>query len=554
MVRFAVTGTVVALLALTGCGGARQEREKKEQEAAAAEKKLAEGRAFLEGLESEKKLLATQLIEARTRLAESRTALRRTLAGAAYLAEQKGNALVLDEDMSAALEGFRLEDYGRQKDRDAIAELANLSLRDMVPCVRQDTQEESEEGCPPCEVAPFEDTCVGVESNRVSSPDWSCASVASTGEGLPPAAFCTSAFEHSAPQGGVASPYAERNLDTTLQVVRVAFVHQGKLHVSDYPAPDATLYNPPNVEPLVACTDETSRNRCIHECELNHGRYEDPCACEAPEVAPDWGGDGEPEEESDEPDEVREAREAAAAAEREAMEAQLRAEEARKEVEYQECLASCEPEREEEESAASDSAQEGGPQPTSTVVTARLLATPSPGIFLVSQELQVLGARKEVVETSPLTVVLKHTGLVALWRNTELPSEEELGELHEMGTMDVITQEAGKPVLVTLPGVEGTVLVGMREGRVRGYSFKAKPGEETMTTLDPAVVCAGVLAEPKRFPQGVQDACAKPPPAVAPAQADAGADAGAPEAPVDAGPPGEATDAGKASTPGEVSP
>ncbi len=421
MVRFAVTGALAALLALTGCGGAQQEREKKEQEAAAAEKKLADSRAFLERLEREKKLLATKLAESNTQLAESRGKLRRTLAGAAYLAaEQESGGLVLDVDMAAARDGFLLAEAARAKDHEAVSELAVRVLDDQRPCVRKPTEEEEPtEACPPCEVAPYEDACVGVETNRSSSPDWSCTTLARTGEGLPPTAFCTSVFQHPASTDNVVSSYSERELDTSLQVVRVAFAHNGQLQVSDYPPPYFSLYNPPNVAPLVRCGAETARNRCIHDCQESHGRYEDPCACAEP--SPEPVEDGETEEsfvEEEESDEVRQAREAAEAAEEEAAAAQERVAAAQRELQYQECLSSCEAGDTVEEAESGEAL----PQPTASVVSVRLESTPAPGIFVVSRELKVLGARQEVVESSSLTLVLRNPGLVALWKKKAPPA------------------------------------------------------------------------------------------------------------------------------------
>jgi hypothetical protein len=552
MVRFAVTGAVAALLALAGCGGARQEREKKEQEAAAAEKKLADGRAFLEQLEREKKLLATKLTESNARLAEARGRLRRTLAGAAYLAaEQESGTLVIDVDMAAARDGFLLEEAGRAKDHEAISELAVRVLDDQRPCVRKPTEEAEAEACPPCEVAPYEDACAGVEAHLSASPDWSCATLARTGEGLPPTAFCTSVFQHPAPGSTVASDYAERNLDTSLQVVRVAFAHNGQLHVSDYPSPEPSLYNPPNVGVLVQCGAETERNKCIYDCQVSHGRYEDPCACEEPSAEPEAEEASEEyPEEAEEPIEVRQARAAAEAAEAEAEEARERAAEAQRELQYQECLSSCEsPEAPEaEEPAPSDSEEAFEPRPTSTVVSVSLESTPAPGIFVVSRELKVLGARQQVVESSPHTLVLRHPGLVALWRK-QAPPDEELGSLEEVGRLDTVTTEAGKAALLSLPGVEGTALVGLLEGKVKAYAFTTKPGQEPVVALEPAAVCESVRAEPKRFLQGVQDACARLAPAPTVEVA-----AGTPEGPVDAGTPEGPADSGTAVAPGEVAP
>ncbi|HEX8700162.1 MAG TPA: hypothetical protein VF815_15055 [Myxococcaceae bacterium] len=548
MVRFAVTGAVAALLALSGCGGASPEREKKEQEATAAEKKLADSRVFLEQLEREKKLLATKLAESTAQLAESHGRLYRTLAGAAYLAVEKDNGgLVLDVDMAAARDGFLLEESARAKDLEAISELGARVLDDQRPCVRTAAAAGDEEtgACPPCEVAPFEDTCIGVEKNRSSSPDWSCATLARTGEGLPPTAFCTSVFQHPAPEGSVMSDYAERDLDTSLQVVRVAFAHNGQLHVSDYPPPELSLYNPPNVGPLAQCGVETARNKCIHECQVSHGRYEDPCACEEPspeppaeEERPEYAeGEGESYEEPEEPEEVREGRAIA-----EAEEA------AYAEEQYQQCLRACEGGDDievDDPEVVPPPGEVPPPEPTSSVVNVSLESTPAPGIFVVSRELKVLGARQEVVESSRLTLVLSHPGLVALWQK-KAPPEGALGKLEEVGQLDTVALDGGKAALVSLPGVEGSALVGLLAGKVTAYAFHTKPGQEPVVTLAPAAVCEAVRAEPKRFPQGVQDACAKLGVSAAPAAVDAGT----PEGPVDAGAPERPTDAGS----GEVAP
>lgn len=561
MVRFAVTGAVAALLALTGCGGA-QEREKKEQEAAAAEKKVAESRVFLEQLEREKKQLGTRLTEAQGKRTESRALLHRTLAGAAYLAaEQDNGGLVIDVDMASARDGFLLEEAARARDHDAISELATRALDDQRPCVRTPAQQAEAEAdtCPPCQVDPYEDVCVGVPTHFASTPEWSCATLARTGEGLPPTAFCTSEFQHPAPEGSVKSPYAERNLFTTLRVARVAFAHEGQLHVSDYPEPDRFLYNPPAVESRVLCERNTERNKCIYYCEVNHGRYEDPCACEEPsaEPSPEEESLGDAPDEEEEDPEVRKAREAAAEAEAEVGEARERAAEAQRELQYQECLSSCDAPfaPDVEEASPSDAAEDGEPRarPTATEVSVRLEATPAPGIFLVSRELRVLGAEREVLDTSSLTVVLRHPALVALWQKKPLP-EQELGGLEEVGAVDTVVTEGGKLSLVPLPGGEGTALVGLMEGQVKGYAFSAKPTREPVVALQPEAVCEAVSAEPKRFTQSFQEICAKltardtpEPPAGVP---EASADAGTPESPVDAGTPTSPADAG----PGEVAP
>lgn len=564
MGRLGVTGAVVALLVLSACGGAKQEREKKEQEAAAAEKKLPDARTFLEGLEREKKLLAAKRDEANARRAEVRGLYHRTLAGAAYLASEQGQDLPLDADMIAARDGFLLEEAARKKDRKALQELAATALDDLRPCVVSNESPETEEGCPPCEVAPFEDACISVERYRVPPPDWNCQTLARMGEGLPPAAFCTYSLRHSAPGADVDSPYAERDLSTQLQVVRVAFAHKGRLHVSDYPAPEPILYNPPNVEPLVACEAETDRNQCIHDCEVQFDRYDDPCACSEPE--PDaWSEptDYEAEGDEEEPEEVRQAREAAEAAQAEVEEAQARALEAEREFQYQQCLSVCDPEEVDDPEAPSEEGGEKAPVPASTQVIASLQATPAPGIFVVSRQLNVLGENEQVLEKELQTLVLRHPALVSLWQKEPLPDEDALKELEEVAALSDVLSEGGKPALAPLPGMEGPTLIGLEGGKVKALVFKTQPGQDPVVALEPQEVCAAMNADPKRFPEAFLKSCSQPAPAE---EADAGTPP-PPEAPADAGSAQEAeagtsqdagsaqeADAGTSQDAGEVSP
>ncbi len=502
---------VVALLALTACGS-NQEREKQARELAAAERKGVEARAFNEGLERERKLLAEKLQEAEARLAEIRREHHATLAAAAYLS---GHGVPFDEDMRAADNGFLLTEAVRQKDQKAIGELAARALEDARPCATAaEVEGEDASACGPCEVAPFEDTCADVETNVESSLEWSCAALARSVEGVPPAAFCTAALEHPAPGAGVDSPYSERRLPTSLQVVRIAFAHQGQLYVSDYPKPEPTLYNPPNVEPLVECKAETARNECIHKCEVRYDRYEDPCACETGDEPDDHEHDDSEEggEEDDVPAEVREARRAAAEAEAEAEAARQRAAEAQEEVEYQECLAACEPEKEEvAESAEDDENAETRVEPDAAAVTASLEATPAPGVFVVSRDVRaLLNEKKEVLQQEKGTLVLKHPGLVALWQKKALPDSDTLGAIEVVGALDEVRREGEKPSLAPLPGMEGPMLVGLRGGKVKAYAFKTQAGQEPVVELDGAAVCAALRTEPKGFPETFLKACPEP--------------------------------------------
>lgn len=521
------------LLVLAACGNS-QEREKQAQELAAAEKKLAEAKTLGEDMAREKQLITTKLTEAQARLGEVRAAYHGTLAGAAYLAAEEGNGLAMTWEMNAAREGFQLAEAVRQKEPKGVEGLAARVLADERPCVAQGDEEgEGMGGCGPCDVAPYEDACTDVEKNTTSSPNWGCASLAATGEGLPPAAFCTSTIEHPAPGTSVDSPYAELGLPTALDVVRVAFVHQGRLYVSDYPKPEPSLYNPPNVEPLVACTATTSRSACIHDCEVRFNRYEDPCACQPDDGYGHAHDDSEETEddESDEPPEVRQARLAAAEAEAEAQAASERAEEARQEVAYQECLATCEPSEEEEETAEVDPA--APPDPVSTTVTASLEAAPAPGIFVVSRVVRALGPSQQVLTEEKSTLVLRHPALVTVWKKLSPPSSELLGTLEPVGELDEVMSAGQKPSLAPLPGKSEPTLLGLKGGKVVAYAFTATQGSEPVKELDASAVCPALRAEPKRFPEAYLKACPEPV-AETPADPAAGATGGT-EEPADAG-------------------
>lgn len=540
MGRPGVAGAAALLLALAACGTS-QEREKQAQELAAAEKKLAEVKALGEDMAREKQLITTKLAEAQARLDEAQAAYHGTLAGAAYLAAEEDNGLVMTWEMNAAREGFQLAEAARQKDKKAVEVLAERVLADERPCAaKADGEGDGEGDCGPCNVAPYEDACTDVEKNTSSSPEWNCTSLAAVGEGLPAAAFCTSAIEHPAPGVGVESTYAEQSLPTELQVVRVAFVHQGRLYVSDYPKPNPELYNPPNVEPLVACTATTARNSCIHDCEVQYNRYEDPCACQPDSYEHEHDDSEETEdEESDEPPEVRQARQAAAEAEAEAQAASERAQEAQQEVAYQECLAACEPSEAEDESAEAD--PEAPPDPVSTQVKMSLEAAPAPGIFVVSRVVRALGPTGQTLSEEKSTLVLKHVALEKVWAKLTPSTSEPLGALERVIELEEVVSEGQKPSLKPLPGKSEPTLVGLSAGRVVALSFSSAPGSEPLTQLASEAVCQALRAEPKRFPETYLKACPEPSTAAPAAEPAAGATA-ATEAPADAG---TAADAGE---------
>jgi hypothetical protein len=519
MSRRRITGLAVAMLALAACSS--QEREKKQQEAAAAEKKLADTRAFHEGLEREKALLSKQLTEANAQADAALTAYNRTLAAAAYLAEQDGSGLKLDDAMRAARSGFQLEEAARKKDTGAITELASGLLESERPCVetkKEDSEESAAaegESCGPCEVAPYEDACVGIPERLTEWPDWTCDAVTRSGEKQPPAVFCRATFEHLEPGQGEPSPYAKDDLSTDVAVVRIAFEHEGHLYASDWPEPAADLYHPRNSTGRAQCAATTQQNSCVHQCDVQFNRYEDPCVCQSEHNPYEYEGGEEVENDESaagsEPYEVRQAREAAARAEAEAEEARKRAEEAAQEVSYRECLAACEPEVPEPPPTKDE---DGNPLPPPAVhvkQAARLEASPAPGVFVVAVETRKLSAEGKELEVSTSSLVLEHSGLKALWMGGELPDADKLGALEQSFAFDEVLRQGDKVSLEPLPGMKGPMLVGLSSGSLTALRFSTTKGEEPVEVVEPWAVCPAMKAQPKRFPASFLEACANVP-------------------------------------------
>jgi hypothetical protein len=436
---------------------------------------------------------------------------------------------VLDDAMRQAREGFLLEQAARDG---SVGEVASAVLDAERPCATRDTADEpSEEGwCDPsCQATPYEDACASVEATLSQWPDWTCDTVARTAEGLPPAAFCKALYSHPAPAGSVPSPYAVEDLPTERIVVRTAFVHEGRLHVSDYPAPDLNLYTPPNAPALAECKALTEQNACVHQCDVQNGRYQDPCACSEGEGDAHEHHEHEEEEgeETDESPEVREARLAAEAAAAELAEAQARTEEAEQELRYQQCLSLCR--FGEAEPEAPQEGEEGEPPPPSPVRVselARLEATPAPGLFVVTVDTRQHAADGQVLTQGASTLVLKDPGLVALWEGKALPREDALGALEVVFDFNEVLREEDKVSLAPLPGMNEPALVGLGDGgKLVAFGFHSQKGEEPVVKLEQDAVCAALRAEPQRFPQAYLEAC--PPQQAAPDAGGGEADAGA---------------------------
>ncbi|NMO15616.1 hypothetical protein HPC49_02945 [Pyxidicoccus fallax] len=545
MSRSRSLGSALVLLALCACSN--PEREKKEQEAAAAEKKLAEAKAHRESLEQERTKLTGQIAETRAQADAANSAYHRTLAAGAYLAEAEGSELkpddVMQANLKAARSGFLLEEATRKKDSKELLALATGLLDSERPCVEvkkeeapeQQAEAQAEEpeessDCGPCEAKPYEDVCEGVPARLSLWPAWTCESVASTADTLPAAAFCTASFEYPEPTSAGSSTYAQDDLPTTQEVVRIVYEYQGHLYASDFPSPTDELYHPPNTTGLATCAAETEKNSCLHQCDVQFDRYEDPCACDpTPDHHDDEGGCGCGDGEEDEPDEtpeVREARLAAEAAEAAVEEAKREAELAAKELEFQQCRAACEPEQPEEPATTDEDGNPLPPTPAAVSRRAWLEASPAPGHFVVTVQTRKLSDDDKELESSLTTYVLEHRPLTALWRGgSAADSADVLTPLHTQFEFEEVLRKDDALVLDPLPGMKGPMLVGLSNGTVQAVRFSHEKGDdaEPVQALDENEVCEALKKEPKRFPAAYLEACEPAAPAVA---APEGSDAG----------------------------
>jgi hypothetical protein len=268
----------LALLA-TGCEDSQLKAQ--EQELAEAEQQLSALKARHGKLLAEKQQLEARVKEATDQAHSAQAEHQRALAAAAWLSSVAPAVLPLDEAMRGARLGFELKQALRGNTPSALDTLLTEATRPSWPCEEEPEAEEA--GC--CE--PPTDACKGVPLQRPVVPQWSCQLFRY--DKAPAAAFCTASAEYE-PE----STHAEGSVATTRTLLRTAFFHEGRLHVSDADT-SAGAFTSANTYARERCAIETQAAACEYACAKT--ARTGPCACLRGSDEPEKGE--EPEEESE---------------------------------------------------------------------------------------------------------------------------------------------------------------------------------------------------------------------------------------------------------------
>lgn len=464
----ALVATLAACCALQGC---------KSQKLLAVERDLAATRARLDAL-------ALQKSEALAKAKERNTA-RWTLAQQADQTEQEQHRLTAALDVlggGAVPKVLALADALATKGADVDGVAADIASEDL-PCVAgEQPPAEGEADMPygePCHEVELQDACEGVPERTEAALTWSCEARVPGKGGGPDSAVCLASYHYPTEGLTVPAQFVATELDLT--VVRVAFEHQGRLYVADYPAPSVAQYRPKNVSGLDGCAAENSNAQCVRRCESSAGRVQMTGACEGDG---DWDG---PHGDSDEPAEVSRARE-------EAERARLAAAEAETELAYQQCMSGCNPQPEPAPEAGPEGEPDQGPPvPPSVEFTWR--ASPAPGLYIFDK------VAKEPQASWPATaVLLLHPKLGELLDGAlEAPAADTLYALELQAELIDAT--------ATEPDHGKAAFIGLDNGDPAGVVFSSD-GKGDVTSLSPSESC-GWLKKAPRAAKALREACAK---------------------------------------------
>jgi hypothetical protein len=510
-------GTVaVALVCLVGagCGDARKRIATGEEAQRAAEKRLADLQARHDASAKEQAGLQKKVADARAKAAATQLNLRRTLAAAGML--QAANPAALRGVATAdALLAERFDVAAASGDVAKAAAVVAEATRDSWPCVG--TGGETAEV--PCSSTPYEDACAGVSEYDFPSLDWTCQELVKHA-GAPTLAFCTSQVESRDPQGAV-------TFVTEAPIIRTAFFKDGRVSVSDWPAPSVETYHPKNVDGLATCRTENELRSCRHDCEVRFGRYQDPCA-QSYGCGGCGDGDGPYGEDAPAEDpEVAAAREEARRAEAEAEAANERSRQAQEELEYQQCSSACDPSTPAPAAGGEGEGEGEGVKevplvPDRSVAKARLLKSPAPGVLVIEQDV-VTRAKDVATDVETSTLLAYDDALADVLAGTagdEAPMRPlSLLETFQDARGPAVAREVGLKenvnegqavVFATVAGV-GPVLAGLRpDGTPTAWVFSSAAGTPGAKAVEQSALCAAVTAGPAAFgaaAKGLATAC-----------------------------------------------
>lgn len=441
------------ILALLASGCEDSQLKAREQELATAQQQLSELKVRHGALLTKKQELEARVKEATEQARSAQAEHQRALAAAAWLSPVAPAALPLNEDMRQARLGFELRQALQANTPAALDTLLTEATRPSWPCPTASggAEPEAEEaGC--CE--PPEDACKGVPLERPVVPQWSCQRFRY--EKAPAAAFCISSAEYE-PE----SPHAEGSVATTRTLLRTAFFHEGRLHVSDADT-SAGVFTSANTYARERCAIETQTQACEYACAK--AARTGPCACLRKDKA------AEEEEESED---------------------------------TCECLT-------DEPTYALSAAR--------FTETATLDSSPAPGVFVVKVEQTGLETRSQRLR------ILQHPLLVQLLEKggrLEGKKAAAYTELVEVASFDITQpnsaegQEAPEPrgyFWLTRPESGHKVLVAYTGYTFTAWAFNAMPqGKQKVTEeVDATVVCPLIRqSSPVDLPATLVERCQK---------------------------------------------
>jgi hypothetical protein len=257
---------LVLVVLATGCK--KDERLlAREAELAEAEKQLSALEAQHTALLAEKQSLEQRIQEAAVRHQAVKAERQHALAAAAWLREVDGKGFPIEPEMRRARLGFELQQAlaaGDSARVDALMTDATVSYWDCdTPETEEEKEEEKEDPAPP-------DHCADVPEVVPVEPRWTCERIQH--EGAPAVAFCTADVTYEP-----LSAKADKEVgygSTTRTLVRVAFAHEGQLHVSDAdPSPESFVST--NFYARDICSLENDVSMCRSHCEEDG----DECDC-----------------------------------------------------------------------------------------------------------------------------------------------------------------------------------------------------------------------------------------------------------------------------------
>jgi hypothetical protein len=222
-------------------------------------------------LAQHRKLLAEQSTQEKTRanlereLAAAKTAawdawrtLNRTQAAAEYfkadLPGADGKALALAEP------SFQLLEAIEKGDAALVGKLSAVVLATHAPCPSATRSGKAAKG-----------TCASEAGRTSPESSWNCAKAESASKG-PKLAFCTMEREYQGPLDGGAWILDGPHLPTTYDAIRTAFLHDGTLHVADWPAPNLDVYFPPDWNAYEECRRRPLHDKCEKKCNAKFAR------------------------------------------------------------------------------------------------------------------------------------------------------------------------------------------------------------------------------------------------------------------------------------------